>query len=357
MARVYLDERTNWWCMDYRDSQGRRKQVKAGRTKTMAEAILRKTLDEVSQAKINGGKVIKPIQFDKFAEEYLVYSQSVKKFYSSRRDRTSIRNLNEVFSGKILTSITSKEIEKYKMERRLIKKPATVNRELACLKNMFTKAIQWGYASFNPVKEIKLYKENNQRVRYLEPRERELLLACCGPYLRPIVLTALHTGMRRSEILNLKWSDVDFSRYLITVRDTKNSEVRYIPMNETLTETLRNVTKNINSPYVFLKNNGHPYKEFKESFTAVLKRAGIENLTFHDFRHDFASHLVMAGVDIKTVQELLGHKGLQMTLRYAHLSPAHKQDAVGKLEAYIEDEKLNGNATQKQHRELVKFAV
>ena len=90
MARVYYDSRTDWWCIDYRNSQGQRKQIKGGRTKILAEAILRKTLDEVAQAKINGGKTIKFLSFDKFLEEYLAYSQAVKKNSSFRRDKVSI---------------------------------------------------------------------------------------------------------------------------------------------------------------------------------------------------------------------------------------------------------------------------
>lgn len=183
MARIYYDKRIRFWCLDYRDFRGVRRQVKGARTKTLAEALLRKSLDDVSKANINGGKVIKPIILDKFADEYLAYSQATNKFNTHKREKSLIKNLLKAFSGRILTSIATREIEKYKAERRLKASPQTVNHELAALKKMFTKAHQWGFASsYNPVKEVKFYKVNNTIVRWLEPRERELLLACCGTY-------------------------------------------------------------------------------------------------------------------------------------------------------------------------------
>lgn len=354
MARVYFDKRTDWWCMDYRNAQGRRRQVKAGRTKILAEAMLRKIMDEVAQTKINGGKMIKTLSFDKFAGEYLSYSQAIKKFSSHRRDKVSIKNLTSAFSDKILNGITIKEIEKYRMERRIKRKPATVNRELACLKNMFTKAIQWGYASINPVRDVKLFKENNTIVRYLTPKEQQMLIACCNEHLRPIVITALNTGMRKSEILNLKWVNVDFTLKQISVLETKNNEIRYIPMNETLTEALESVKKYAYSPYVFCDDNRNHYGDIKKGFSSALKRAGITNFRFHDLRHTFASCMVMSGVDITTVSRLLGHKTLQMTLRYSHLSPAHQQNAVNRLDTFIRGVQPEGYATQKQHRTFAK---
>ena len=171
------------------------------------------------------------------------------------------------------------------------------------------------------------------------------------------MVTALHTGMRKSEILNLKWVDVDFDQKLITIGDTKNGEIRYIPMNETLTEALESVKKYAYSPYVFCNDNGNRYGDIKKGFSAALKRAGITTFRFHDLRHTFASYLVMSGVDIRTVQELMGHKSIEMTCRYAHLSPDHKQSAVKCLDSYIKGKNSIQGGTQKAQERTLSLAA
>jgi len=147
-----------------------------------------------------------------------------------------------------------------------------------------------------------------------------------------MIIVAINTGMRRGEILSLKWDRVDFQREIITVVRSKNDGVRYIPMNKRLTKELKAVKINAAGEYVFSKESGEPFKDIKNGFWGALKRSGIEKCRFHDLRHTFASHLVMKGTDITTVKELLGHKTISMTMRYAHLSKEHKQQAVDSLE-------------------------
>jgi|SRR3989339_21132 len=359
MARVYFDDRTEWWCMDYRDATGHRKQVRAGRTKTLAEAVLAKRLDEVVKENLYGRPAISKVKLEEFGKEYLEKYAKVNK-RSWGRDRISIAHLNKFFDGKSLSEITPKDIESYKVHRQTSVGKTTINRELACLKCMFNQSIKWGYMKENPVRSVSLFKENNQRVRYLEPQERDRLLAYCPAHLKPIVITALNTGLRRSELLNLTWADIDFDRHLIRVRQSKTGEPRYIPINNLLTETLQDVTKRINSPYIFGDESGTPYKSVRKSFDNALKKAGIKDFHFHDLRHCFASYLIMAGVDLRTVQELMGHKTITMTLRYTHLSPSHKQAAVNKLEGFMNGEKgyfRGENATQEQHRNVVQAVV
>lgn len=341
--------------MDYHDAEGRRHQVKAGRTKPQAGAMLRKKLDEVQQEIILGGKSAVKIRFVDFAAEYLEkYSKINKRSWD--RDKLSLRHLSGYLGNKFLHEIGPKDIERYKAQRSILVAKATVNRELACLKHLFTIAIQWGCANRNPGKAVKLFKENNQRTRYLEPEYLRRLYVCCPPQIRPVVIFAANTGMRFSEIMNLKWVDVDMERGIIMVRNTKNDEPRDVPMNNRVRGVLHDIRTNLKSLYVFCKPDGQPRRSIRTSFEKALKKAGIEDFHFHDLRHTFASHLVMAGVDIKTVQELLGHKDIQMTLRYSHLSPAHKKDAVLKLEGYGKPDRI---ATLMQHGKMAKtgFAV
>lgn len=201
---------------------------------------------------------------------------------------------------------------------------------------MFTMAVKWGRAQRNPVKEVKMFKEPKGRERILSEEEEGRLLEAVesttkSQHLTPIIITALNTGMRKGEILNLKWSNVDFKGRVITVEGTKNGEIRKIPMNQKLTEALGNAKKIACNEYVF-SENGKPYGDVKTGWWTALKRARIEGLTFHSLRHTFGTRLGMNGYDIKTIAELMGHKDIKMTMRYSHPTPEHKRMAVESLD-------------------------
>ena len=141
--------------------------------------------------------------------------------------------------------------------------------------------------------------------------------------------------MRRGEILSLKWEQVDLRHGYISLRDTKSGEGRDIPINNTLERMFKEMPHSIESIYIFTDRDGNPYKGVKRSYNTALRNAEIYGATFHTLRHTFASQLVMASVDLTSVQELLGHKSLNMTLRYSHLSPEHKTKAVKKLDEVL----------------------
>jgi integrase len=141
--------------------------------------------------------------------------------------------------------------------------------------------------------------------------------------------------MRVQEVLSLTWPQVDARKRLITLAKTKNHERRIIPLNDQALEVLRTLPRHVESPYVFCDQYGRPYKRIVKGFREACKRANIIDFRFHDLRHTFASHLVMRGVPLRTVQELLGHKTGQMTLRYTHLSTPHLQEAVTILETAL----------------------
>ena len=196
-------------------------------------------------------------------------------------------------------------------------------------------AIKWSKASENPVSQVRFFREDNGRTRFLTEEEETRLLACCSASLRPLVITALHTGFRKSELLTLGWEHVDFRHRLITVESAyaKNSETRSIPMTTTLMETLRPLKEEAEpSVSVFQTHKGTPYKHIAKVFRAACKRAGLTDMTFHDLRHTFASRLVMAGVDLPTVQAFMGHKTIAMTMGYTHLAPGHKRTAIAVLD-------------------------
>ena len=145
------------------------------------------------------------------------------------------------------------------------------------------------------------------------------------------MIVAVHTGMRKGEILNLRWDQVDFEKGIITLTDTKNDQRRYVPMDEMVKSTLREMERK--NDYIFCGLcPGRPLVWIELSFRKVLEKSGIEDFKIHDLRHTFASNLVMSGVDLVTVKELLGHKTIEMTLRYSHLAPDHKMRAVNILD-------------------------
>jgi integrase len=153
--------------------------------------------------------------------------------------------------------------------------------------------------------------------------------------------------MRKGEILSLRWDNIDFKHGFILLDTTKNGERREIPINETLRGVLQGLTRRLDIPYVFFDNaTGKPYQDVKRSFNTALRKAGIKDFHFHDLRHTFASHLVMAGVDITTISRLLGHKSLTMTLRYSHLAPEHMSKAVDILDTVINRKPISTKLAQ-----------
>lgn len=179
-----------------------------------------------------------------------------------------------------------------------------------------------------------MYREDNSRTRFLSEDEEARLLAECQPHLYRVVVTAIHTGLRRSELLSLCWNNINFEHRLVTVEAaySKNGEARSVPISLRLTQILEPIRiAALNAP-VFLNGDGKPYRDVTTSFNSAVRRAGILDFTFHDLRHTFASRLVMRGVDLTTVKELMGHKHIHMTLRYAHLSPGHKHSAIAVLD-------------------------
>jgi integrase len=322
-------KREAYW-IDYR-ANGRRHRKRIGLSKSVAEAALNKILVEIAENKYLDIKKEPRVKFADFAKEYLeTHSKGKKSCYT---DEKIIGLLNRYFGNKYLYEIKLMDVLRFKNERAEQVKHGTVNRSLIVLRSMFNRAIEWGKATENPCKGVKNFKENNQRDRYLTEEEEAKLIPNCNEYLKAIIIVALHTGMRKGEILRLKWKDIDIEHRFISLYETKNGEGRKVTMNQTMLNTINGIPKHANSEYVFCNKLGKPYGDIKKSFLSAVQKASIINLHFHDLRHTFASRLVMAGVDLNTVRELLGHKSLEMTLRYSHLSPNHRMQAVNVLDS------------------------
>ena len=304
-----------------------------------AQALLAKRKAAIVEGKQPEVKRIKNYTFRELTEEYLRWAERQRSF---RSKKGFILQLLDRFGSLPLRRFNTMLIEQFQTERiQKGNKPATPNRLITTLKHMLTKAVEWEMVEedvLKRIRKVKLLEENNKRVRYLSKAECQMLINNCEPHLRPIVITALNTGMRKEEILSLKWEQIDFVHGFIHIEVTKNGERRDVPINKTLKNTLNGITRRLDVPYVFYDlRTGKRYMDVKRSFHTALRRSGITDFRFHDMRHTFASHLVMAGIDLTTVKELLGHKTLTMTLRYAHLAPSHKMAAVDILDGNINE--------------------
>ena len=245
-----------------------------------------------------------------------------------------VKTLVERYKDKSLSDFTMQDLELFQTD--WVKKfsIAYTNRLTATLKRMFTKASDWEMVNEGVLKRIRKAKQlkgETKRLKYLTEEEAQRLINHSDRFLKPIVITALNTGMRKSEILHLTWDRVDLKNRIILLDKTKNGERREIPMNQTLYDVLLELPRHI-SGYVFANpKTGKPYNNVKKSFGTALRKSHILDFRFHDLRHTFASWLVMKGVDLTTIKELLGHKDIKMTLRYSHLAPSHIRNAVENL--------------------------
>jgi integrase len=336
---LLLHKKQGMYWIDYY-MNGHRKRERIGPDKKLAETVHQKRKVEIAEGKFLDKRKVPRCTFNELGALYLKWAQVNHDGYASTQSR--VKHLQEEFGPLQLSTITPLMIDHYVAKRAGIRKPATVNRELQILHHMLRKAQEWGKALDNPVKHQRPLRVNNGRLRYLSLEEMQRLLAVADDVLHPILIAALHTGPRRSELFRLTWQDVDFKQGVIRVLRTKNGERRELPMADTLRDTLQQLPRRLNSDYVFPGKAGHGLVDIRKHFNRAVREAGIEAFVFHDRRHTFASHLVMAGVDLMTVKEFLGHKDIKMTLRYAHLAPDYKRSAISRLDTYMDTRHKKG---------------
>ena len=217
--------------------------------------------------------------------------------------------------------------------------PATVVRYLAALSHAFSIAMkEWQWVDDNPLRKVSKPKEPRGRVRFLDDDERARLLNVCktssNAHLYTIVVLALSTGMRYSEIMNLTWKDIDFDEKRIILQQTKNNERRPVPLVGLAFELLQdNFRKHrIDSFLVFPgKRDSRKATGIRSAWERAIKEAGIEDFRFHDLRHSFASEMAMGKATETELRILLGHKSHSMTARYSHLTEKHTNGIVSRM--------------------------
>lgn len=307
-------------------------------SRSVAKEELARKKAEVIERRLNPAKARKSPRFDTFAAEYLEWVQANCKPMTVDRIRQTLKRLGAFVGSKRLNELTPWHFEQWKKRRREEgKAPGTINIELIVWKSMLYKALAWGKLADHPGKAVKLLKNPPHKTRFLSEEEEARLIGQCSPALRRIVQAGLLTGFRRQELASLHPEEIDWQNETVSVAAcyAKNGERRTLPMGPRLKAVLHeSVLTSGDAPTVFVNDYGHSWSPdaLSERFHERCQTVGLEGVGFHVLRHTFASRLVMAGVDLRTVQELMGHKDIQMTLRYAHLSPHHTRSAMETLE-------------------------
>ena len=327
------------WVIDYTDPAGRRVR-QAVKTLKQAKAELTRRDFTMQEGTYDDPRKFQKFTLNQLCERYEETHKAQRGFVTSKKFH--IERLKAYFGKeRLLISIRYADLELFraKMEQTPTRhdhqrKTSSVNRVLSCLRHMLTKAVEWDMLRRNPFEDGgKLNKkENNEIIRFLTEDEiGRLLPECRGGYLHDLVVCALNTGMRKNELLTLKWDQIRDG--LIYLTHTKSDKRREIPVNEDLVELFKGIRKRegLKSENVFAYDGPRIDNHANYAFRGACRRAGIVNFRFHDLRHTFASHFIMRGGDLKALQEILGHSDIKTTMRYAHLSKAHKAKAINLL--------------------------
>ena len=329
------------WFVDVYLRDGKRYRKIVG-TKKQADEAERRKINEIAEGK--WALRDKDMTFSELLPEYFEYSKASKAKSTYSNDKYRIEaHLLPYFGDTSLKEIAPQMLDKYKAKR--VREEAsnnTVNHELVCLSHIMKMAIRWRHIEHNPVSSVEKMRVPKRPPRFLSLEEIDRLLeASRESHIYPILMTALHTGLRKSELLNLRWSDIDFDQCTITVQpkedwNTKNYKSRTISLTPVLYETLKEHWKQrsrpgIKSDYVFTYQGERIKRGIRDSLRTAVAKAGLQNVTLHILRHTFASQLAIAGVPLRYVQELMGHQSFQTTLQYAHLSEEHVKKQVLRL--------------------------
>jgi integrase len=350
------DEKINRWLAEivYPDDTRARKRFRRQRDAQIWWAAQRKAIEDGSWETTS-----KPnrLTLGDGVTQYREHSKAHHRSFSTYVENGLSVLENFLGSETPLKDITTADLEQLKLNRLQDDKvaKATVDKNIAVAKSFFSWCILQGLTSSNPVTKVKLFHEDNERVRFLDPETeypKLLVEAKNGPwYLAPIIVLDVNTGLRRRNILNLQWDQVDFKRRIIRIESrTKNGRPHNLPLNDTVFQKLQELHQKTGSyPYVFVhlegRFEGQPITDIKNGFNAAVARAKIQNFRFHDLRHTFCSWLAIRGVPLTAIQKLAGHASIKMTLRYAHLSPRYLADEVKALDRFQQDGKPNEGPT------------
>ena len=327
-------------------------------TRAIAEASLAKVRAMIAEGKYLEKEEKPTVLFETAVKEFRTWGTNNVSTGQVRRDKESsdLWLAFPRFRGKTLGEITVADCEAYRNWRlgavgtrtkgkvTFNKRPAgkrTCDLDLARLRRLFVLCIEWKYCKENPAKGVKFFNPESKHDRFLTPNEEARILEACPPDVRPAMVFAVNTGIRQGELVSLTWGQVDIQRKIITLTadKTKTKRTRRVPLNAPALEALKSLPRGIApTATVFPVIAGRDHRDLVRRFKWAVEKTKInegvipsQRVTWHTLRHTFASRLVQAGVNLLTVQRLLGHTTLAMVQQYAHLADTHLQAAVDTL--------------------------
>jgi integrase len=336
---IYRRGRT--WMLDF-VHRGERHVVRIGSgiTRTVAKEIAQVERAKILRGEAGISRKRRDISFEAARDLFVAWAKANRKARTVESYTECLTRLSEspLMAGKRLSQIGEWTVERYKQDR--IKDGVRVrqNRELAVLRNLVNRMRDFKkYEGENPVRHRALIKEPLTKLRYLSHEEERRLVDAAAEPLRTIILVGIHTGLRiESEALELRWADVDLRHRRLTVEAaySKNGEPRTVPLNSVARQALATLRQHASEERVFIGRGGRPLRSVRNAFETACRVAKLgRDVTPHTLRHTFASRLAMAGVDLRTIQELGGWKTLRLVERYAHVSPSHKAQAIERIVA------------------------
>ncbi len=382
--RVYTSGKMSFY-YTYRNAERKRKRIKIGSLGSMSVEQAREDAKQYA-AQVAKGIDVQKEKLNTRQTAIEQHSNTLQKFIddhyepwilaNQKSGQETIRCIRSYFAHLLSTTlpdISHVLIDKWRTQKlKSGLKASTINRRVTLLRGLLSRAVEWEVIPEHPFKKLKDIKEDKSpNVRYLSEDENQRLLAALterdeeikqarergnqhrqergygllpslldwryGDRMTPMVLLSLKTGLRKGEMFDLRWQDINYDTQQVTVHGTisKSSNTRYVPLNSIAIDTLQAWQQQAPATQpndrVFPADEGGRLNNVKKSWAGILERANISDFRWHDMRHDFASQLVMKGVPLNTVRELCGHASMDTTLRYAHLAPDHKQDAVALL--------------------------
>jgi integrase len=322
-----------WWAYVWIDSVRHSKSTGTS-NRRKAETIERQFRDELNDARQRLPQLKPEMTFGELVALFI--GSGMGKPHSLDR----LKHLLPFFADMLLFEINTSAIRKYRQERNLEKAltAATVNRDLSVLRRVLYWGVEEGYLSSNPVGRLRMERERRTKRPVMSLREEQLLLAAAPPHLQRIILCALHTGMRRGEILSQRWEDIDFDNRILHVSHSKTpeGEAREIPLTNRLYEMLHAHCQHRGPVFTY---GGDAIKIIKTTWAASLRRSGIRHFRFHDLRHTANTRMMLAGVLQEVRREIIGHssqRSRDVNDRYTQIELPEKREAIRKLEIWLE---------------------
>ncbi len=342
MATVfYRKDRKFWYYLIMVD--GKRKRRRGGRTKPEAQRALAEAIKD-HHLGVEHPDYDRRITVRRYADdEYLPWAEAHKEPATLKRDKLSVQTWVAHVGNCPLVGINRRMADRFRTKRLRTVEPRTVNLDIGVISHMLTKAVEWEIIPHNPLVGLKRLTENVKEMRWLTSEEIGALMDAVPDRLYAVVVIMLNTGIRKSEMERLEWRDLDLKHEILSVRHkgkkhTKSHRERIVDLNDLAVETLRHHRLAMKARFgklplqVFVTEEGTPlvnnfYRDLKDTYAA----AGIEGACIHTLRHTFGSHAVMAGMDIPTLQKLMGHADIKTTMKYVHVNRDHMRQAIAKL--------------------------